>query len=1124
MAKISLRAYNRELETMIDRGQTDEAIAHCKYILKTYPKHLETYRLLGKAYLESQRFSEAGDILQRILSVQPDDFVSQIGMSIIREDEGNLDAAIYHMERAFEVQPSNAAIQDELRRLYGRRDGIQPPKLRLTRGALVRMYARGDLYRQAIAESRAALKEDPQRLDLEIVLARMYFQTGQKAEAAEISSRLVSKLPYCYEANRILADVLPSTSRADDVQVVQQKLLALDPYLSYSESVQGSQQSPDNAVTLDRLEWTPSLETDQQPAWARSLGVNMAEPEVEETPDWMNDLQTGQAAPAATKESRPTPFSRDDSLFAENQEQRSSVPAQPVDQNLPEWMQSAGWGVSNNPVEEVPAPIEEEPDEPAEATPAELPGWLAGMAPDQPAPAEDQARTDWLDSIVSQGPSRQTSSEPMPSSPSENFDKLEAVPANDEDIPDWLKPAPLPEEENLFAAQNNEPLPDWLVSASEPQTPPSNESEQPANLDWFAQDQNAAAPAETTAPDFSESATIPYTQEIKPGPVSAFSLEKSQTQAAQPPVEQVAPVASEPDLNDFDQAMAWLEGLAAKQGAEEETLLTRPDERISTAPGWVTQAAQSEEDETGAPSTPDMGVSTTPEPVHLAKTIQAGADNLSEPAAPTLSDWMETAPSLENAQPSETEPQWISAQDTNVPDQEPFEISPAQPSSQPAEILDVQPPVPTAVNLAQTAPIETVSTGQTEEMDMDAAFAWLESLAANQGAEAETLLVAPGDRQTLAPDWVQQQSAETAAVNQVKLEGGIAAPAFETAQTTVPETSQPGEGVYNSQVEAEITALASQPGESLTSGQAVDELPAEPADRIPEWLKSSEEAPVSNEVETTTTQDLPDWLKDTESSPQSLPLPTSASSPAPTLQTQELWPADNSQAEIRPAPAEEEVPTWIQGLVQPEQAEQPAPQPPQTPQKAPEPQRPADFGHTRPLPSWLASNAAPTIKPAAESPQPPAEPTMPDWLKTDEQAQSSVQPASHDEGAGPDLPDWLKNLESEPEEEIIPAAPTLVEAPQPSLSEIEVSSQPDEMLVQAQTALSKGHIDLALTIYARLIEQQKYLEETIHDLRDALYRYPVDSAIWQTLGDALFQNNRVQDALDAYTKAEDFLK
>src|SRR5512135_2403944 len=149
MAIISLRAYNREIEGMVDNNQLDEAVAHCRHILATFPKHIATYRLIGKAHLEQQRISDATDIFQRVLSAIPDDFVSQVGMSIIREDENNLDAAIWHMERAFEAQPYNAAIQDELRRLYGRRDGIEPQKARLTRGALARMYARGDLYQQA---------------------------------------------------------------------------------------------------------------------------------------------------------------------------------------------------------------------------------------------------------------------------------------------------------------------------------------------------------------------------------------------------------------------------------------------------------------------------------------------------------------------------------------------------------------------------------------------------------------------------------------------------------------------------------------------------------------------------------------------------------------------------------------------------------------------------------------------------------------------------------------------------------------------------------------------------------------------------------------------------------------
>ena len=126
MARIALRAYNREIERLIEGGQIEEAIAHCRHIFKYFPKHINTYRLLGKAYLETQRYGDAADILQRVLSSIPDDFISHLGMSIIREDEGNLDEAIWHMERAFEVQPANRAIQDELRRLYGRRDGLEP--------------------------------------------------------------------------------------------------------------------------------------------------------------------------------------------------------------------------------------------------------------------------------------------------------------------------------------------------------------------------------------------------------------------------------------------------------------------------------------------------------------------------------------------------------------------------------------------------------------------------------------------------------------------------------------------------------------------------------------------------------------------------------------------------------------------------------------------------------------------------------------------------------------------------------------------------------------------------------------------------------------------------------------
>jgi len=111
------------------------------------------------------------------------------------------------------------------------------------------MYARGELYPQAIAEARAALTEDPRRIDLEIILARSYYLPGKWLKATEICSRLINRLPFCYEANHILGDILPKTSRGEDAKVYQQNVKALDPYAAFlSPNTPTIDQIPENAV------------------------------------------------------------------------------------------------------------------------------------------------------------------------------------------------------------------------------------------------------------------------------------------------------------------------------------------------------------------------------------------------------------------------------------------------------------------------------------------------------------------------------------------------------------------------------------------------------------------------------------------------------------------------------------------------------------------------------------------------------------------------------------------------------------------------------------------------------------------------------------------------------------
>ncbi len=82
----------------------------------------------------------------------------------------------------------------------------------------------------------------------------------------------------------------------------------------------------------------------------------------------------------------------------------------------------------------------------------------------------------------------------------------------------------------------------------------------------------------------------------------------------------------------------------------------------------------------------------------------------------------------------------------------------------------------------------------------------------------------------------------------------------------------------------------------------------------------------------------------------------------------------------------------------------------------------------------------------------------------------------------------------------------------------------DPVLGQARGELAGANLNGTLESYGRLIKKGRFLDEVIYDLRDALYRFPVDVNIWQSLGDAYMRANRLQDALDAYTKAEELLR
>jgi len=975
MADIALRNYLEEIDRMIDANQVDEAVAHAKYVLGIYPKNLDAYKLLAKCLLEKNRHMDAADIFQRVLSAVPDDFVSHIGMSIAREDESNLDAAIWHMERAFEVQPSSGPVQEELKRLHGKREGMEPPKVRLTRGALARLYQKGHHYQQAIAELQAAIKEEADRYDLRVLLAQALWHANRLEEAKDVCNKILEILPFCREANRILALIWEGSGREAEAKMYRKRLEALDPYEAYSnlqENGSGAGKVPADNVHIPRLDYVPSAHAEVQdtsrPGWMQSVGVKFDQPQTStEAPDWLSGLNiSGAPAEAAPLAEAPTTTPADDDWIntftssapaAAVEEAEAAAPAQDT---LPDWLGTSGVAAST-PQAEAPAQTD----------------WLNTLGA-TPEP-QKQSGTGWLREIEERKKREATAA----------LTPTAETPAA-ESVPSWMDqpaaPSEAPAAESIPAwmeqpAAPAEAVPDWLKNMTESQMSPGGTSDFPSApvptddvQGWLSSAATAPAESQPSAagelPDWLKGAS-PET------PVSSTGEEvpdwlKSMTASPSEPEPQ-ATTSSTGDLPDWlkesvepqpaSEAPAWLKEEAAPEPPP-QAAVPQPAQQESAGeeiPDFMKQMGWTLRD----PSKP------LEEPNVFAEEPTAGTP--SEEAAPAqIPDWLQSLKPQQQEeaklQASGESPDWLRSAIEG-------EAAPAAPTAQAAA------PMPTSQ--------ETSAVPASE----DDALAWLESLAARQGAPADELVSTPQARKTVSTDWLRQPITEEApdkpsapveeAVPEWLRPPAEEEPKDQAAQVEVPPTTPPPSAA--SAPTSEEDALAWLESLAARQGAPADELVSSAkgsAVETPDWLKQDqeEETPVAQPQD-----EIPDWLKE----------PTPA--PGDTIVA---FLKDKQTSALPPKPPSLEESARISKIGSPDWATQLSEQQGEVP--AP---RISTIGTS---PEWL--NELSGEPSAAQQPPPAQEPSLEDWLKEgreEEQPPATTPSPSTEEG---DALAWLESL------------------------------------------------------------------------------------------------------------------
>ncbi|MEM7114458.1 MAG: hypothetical protein AAF614_18630, partial [Chloroflexota bacterium] len=486
---------------------------------------------------------------------------------------------------------------------------------------------------------------------------------------------------------------------------------------------------------------------------------------------------------------------------------------------------------------------------------------------------------------------------------------------------------------------------------------------------------------------------------------------------------EVSDVSEPPD--DLDDAMAWLEQLAANQGASLDELPSLQDApEVGEETAVVAAAAPEapvEEIEMAEPETAEVN-----EPPEDLDDAMAWLEQLAANQGASLDE----LPSLQDA-PEVGEETAVVAEDT-------------------AEA---------AVEEIETTEPETTDESETPDA-LDGAMAWLEQLAAEQGAsfdEPSSLAATDDATVGLVADEASLEMEDLsddpmAWLDELATEQGIDLESTEAEEETAVFEAT-GSTPLVEESNDSVAAVSSDDAGDDVSHEEAPEAAAEAVDEVDNALAWLDELATDDDLFAEADDDSVEASTAVESASHD-----SAIEEAETVAT------DTAEAET-----DTSLPDWL-----------------------PHEPAPTSIGDT----GWLKAIA---------------EPDVADWLTSEEKASTGTL---EQDGFGTDALDSI--LEPEPLSEPALEVPVVEEPRSEPVSVLDVD---EDQLSVARSAVERGDVQTAVVSYQSLLNHGDGLSLLIAELENATTQAPQQPKLHQLLGDAYLQNGQLQKALGTYRDA-----
>jgi tetratricopeptide (TPR) repeat protein len=168
------------IETAVEDGRLDQAIAYCKKRISQYPEEIASYELLGSILEEKSKYKEAIKIYDRISERFPEDGFNYLCLGRIYYKQNEIESAVEHLRYAESLLQK---AQDK-------------ENLAQARGLLASIYIEFTKeYNKAILVSQRAVADNPQDWDARYQLGTAYAYSNQSQSAYREFNKIVQENP-----------------------------------------------------------------------------------------------------------------------------------------------------------------------------------------------------------------------------------------------------------------------------------------------------------------------------------------------------------------------------------------------------------------------------------------------------------------------------------------------------------------------------------------------------------------------------------------------------------------------------------------------------------------------------------------------------------------------------------------------------------------------------------------------------------------------------------------------------------------------------------------------------------------------------------------------------------------